>query len=40
MWRLVDVRVSLRRDPAKDQYHIQRLGFVINVSLKEDRRRG
>ena len=38
-WRIVDERVSARRDPARDQAHIQRLVRAINVSLKEDRRR-
>ena len=38
-WRLVDERVSVRQDPAKDQSFIQRLGRTITESLKVDRRR-
>ena len=38
-WRLVNKRVSTLWFPARDQDHIQRLGHVINASLKEDRRR-
>ena len=39
MWRLVDERVSARRDPAKDQALIWRLVCAIAASLKGDRRR-
>ena len=38
-WRIVNERVSTRRDPSRDQAHIRRLGCTINASLKEDRRR-
>ena len=38
-WRLVEKRVSTRRDIAKDQSIIQRLGRAIKVSLQEDRQR-
>ena len=39
MWRLVDKRVSARRDPAQDQAHIRRIGHAINASLREDIKR-
>ena len=35
-WRLVDERVSARRDIAKDQALICRLGCAIKASLQED----
>ena len=35
-WILVEKRVSARRDPAKDQALIRRLGRAIAVSLKGD----
>ena len=38
-WRLVDERVSARRDIAKDQTLIWRLGRAIRVGLTKDRRR-
>ena len=38
-WRLVDERVSARRDPAKDQALIRRLGCAIKAILETDRRR-
>ena len=38
-WRLVDERVSARRDPAKGQTIIRRLGRAIKASLTTDRRR-
>ena len=34
MWRLVNERVSMRQDPARDQAQIRRLGRAINASLK------
>ena len=37
-WRLVDERVSVRRDTAKDQSLIWRLGRAILEILKVDRR--
>ena len=37
-WRLVDERVSTRRDPARDQHLIWRLGHDITMSLKVYRR--
>ena len=39
MWRLVDKRVSARRDPEKVQTIKRRLGRAIKASLKTDRRR-
>ena len=36
-YRLVNKRVSTRRDPTRDQAQIQRLGRAIKASLKEDR---
>ena len=39
MWKLVDEKFSARRDPARDQTLIRRLGHAINASLKGDRRR-
>ena len=39
MWKLVNERVSARRDPAKDQSLICRLGRAIAASLNGDRRR-
>ena len=38
-WRLVDKRVSARRDPAKGQDIKRRLGRAIKASLEVDRRR-
>ena len=38
-WRLVNERVSTRRNPEKDHTRIQRLSRSIAVSLKRDRRR-
>ena len=38
MWRLDDVIVSVRRDLAKDQALIRRLGRAIRASMKTDRR--
>ena len=38
-WRLVDKRVSARRDLANDQSLIWRLGRAINASLRDDKRR-
>ena len=38
-WRLVDERVSARRDTAKGQTIIRRLGRAIKESLTTDRRR-
>ena len=38
-WRLVNGRVSARRDIAKDQTLIWRLGRAIKASLQEDRKR-
>ena len=37
-WRFVDKRVSARRNLAKDQAFIRRLGRAIRASLKTDRR--
>ena len=37
-WRLVDKRVSARRDPVKGNSLIRRLGHAIVASLKGDRR--
>ena len=37
-WRLVDKRVSARRDPAKGQAIKRRLGRAIKASLAADRR--
>ena len=37
-WRLVDKRVSMSRNPAKDQSLIQRLGRAIAESLKGDKK--
>ena len=39
MWRLIDKRVSARRDLAKYQALIRRLGRAIRASLNTDRRR-
>ena len=39
MWRLVNERVSTRRDPAKGQAIKRRLGRAIKESLVADRRR-
>ena len=39
MWRLVNKRVSVHRDPASGQSLIRRLGRAINASLKGDQRR-
>ena len=39
MWRLVDERVSARRDISKDQVLIRRLGRAIKASLWDVRRR-
>ena len=38
-WRLVDKIVSARRDPAKDQTLIRRLGRDIKASMSMDSRR-
>ena len=38
MWRLDDVIVSVRRDLAKYQALIWRLGRAIRASMKTDRR--
>ena len=38
-WRLVNERVSARRDIAKDQALILRLGCAIKASLQKDRKR-
>ena len=38
-WRLINERVSVRRDIAKDQALIRRLGCAIKASLREDRQR-
>ena len=38
-WRLVDERVSARRDIAKYQALIRRLGHAIRASLRTDRKR-
>ena len=38
-WRLVDERVSTRRDPTKGQTIRRRLGRAIKASLTADRRR-
>ena len=38
-WRLVDERVSARREPAKGKALTRRLGHVIKASLAADRRR-
>ena len=38
-WRLVDERVSTRREPGRNQRRLQRLGRDIRELLKEDRRR-
>ena len=37
-WRLVDERVSVRRDLEKDQTLIRRLGHAIRASMATDRR--
>ena len=37
-WRLVEERVSARRDTTIKQAHIQRLDRAINAIPKEDRR--
>ena len=36
MWRLVNERVSVRRYPARYQYHILGLGCAIKANLKEE----
>ena len=38
-WRIVDERVSARKDPAKDQSLMHSFGHTIVVILKGDRRR-
>ena len=38
MWKLVDEKFSARRDPARDQTLIRRLGCAIATSLKGGRR--
>ena len=38
-WRLVDERVSARRDIAKNQALIRRLGRAIRAGLRKDRKR-
>ena len=38
MWRLVDKRVSTRREPGQDQRRLRRLVHAILVALKEYRR--
>ena len=38
-WRIVNERVSVRRDPARDKDHLQRIGHVVNASLREDGQR-
>ena len=38
-WRLIDKRVSARRDPTKGQVIKRRLGRAIKASLSADRRR-
>ena len=38
-WILINERVSARRDIAKDQALIRRLGRAIKASLREDRKR-
>ena len=38
-WRLVNERVSARRDPKKDQTLIRKLGRAIRASMATDRRR-
>ena len=38
-WRLIDKRVSARRELGKDQRRIRRLGRAIRAVLKEERRR-
>ena len=39
MCRIVDERVSTRREPGRDQWRIRLLGRAIWAALKEDRRR-
>ena len=39
MWRIIDKRVYLRRDPVQSQAFLQRLIRAINAILKGDRRR-
>ena len=39
MWRLVNKRVSTRREPGQEQRRLRRLGRAIQAALKEDRRR-
>ena len=39
MWRLLDERVSARRDITKDQALIRKLGRAIRASLRKDRKR-
>ena len=38
MWRFVETRVSMRRDPSQDQSLMRHLGRAINSILKADRR--
>ena len=38
-WRLVDDKVSARRDPTKDRAFIRRLGRTIAASLRDDMQR-
>ena len=38
-WRLINERVSVHRNIAKDQTLIRRLGCAIKASLREDRQR-
>ena len=38
-WRLIDKRVSARRDPQYGQAFTRRLGKEVKKSLAEDRRR-
>ena len=38
-WRIVNERVSVRHDPTRDKDHLQRIGHVVNASLREDGQR-
>ena len=38
LWRLIENRVSTRREPGRDQQRLRQLGHAIPASLKEERR--
>ena len=39
MWRLIDKRVSARRDPRYETVYRRRMGKAVQASLAADRRR-